>query len=86
MLQGTLPQGQHRTYSVCAPQDTASADLVALFEQVCQQTITVNRGAFTQPPRNMPKPWRGPVLPGWSPKVSLEQGVRRLMAQRQKDR
>jgi len=83
MEQGDLVAGQHRTYSICAPQDTSSADLVAQFQQATGAAVTVNRGAFTQPPRNMPTPWRGETLPGWSPKIDLAQGVSRLLAQRQ---
>lgn len=82
MEQGGLPVGQHRTFSVCASQDTSSAELVELFRQATGADLTVNRGAFTQPPRNMPKPWRGEILPGWSARVDLAQGVTRLLAQR----
>jgi nucleoside-diphosphate-sugar epimerase len=83
MEAGDIPAGQHRTFSVCAEQDTSSADLVAQFQQATGAEITVNRGAFTQPPRHMPIPWRGDALPGWSPKIDLATGIGRLLAQRQ---
>jgi nucleoside-diphosphate-sugar epimerase len=82
MEQGEQASGQHKVFSVCAARDTSASDLVALFQAATGQKLTVNRGAFTQPPRNMPTPWRGDVLPGWTAKVELADGIRRLLAQR----
>lgn len=82
MVAGQIAAGTAPVYSVCAAEDTAASQLVATFEEVSGQTLTVNRGAFTQPPRAMPVPWRGPVVPGWQAKVSLRDGVQRMMRAR----
>jgi nucleoside-diphosphate-sugar epimerase len=72
-------RGMHR-YSVCSGKDVTPVELSALFERIGSRRVTINRGAFPQPARSMPRPWRGPVVPGWEPRVSLEEGVSRILA------
>lgn len=54
-------------------------DTVALMEKVNQVTIPANWGANPASPRSNEKVIRvDPLLPGWSPEVSLEEGLRRF--------
>ena len=63
-------QGERRTIG----------ELVALFEEVGGQPVPQDRGKWPTPARAVETPWTGPVLPGWKPKVSLAEGIRRYIA------
>jgi nucleoside-diphosphate-sugar epimerase len=56
----------------------ALADLVA---KVGRRPIDARWGAKPYRPGTIMHPWRGPRLPGWQPSVSLEEGVRALIAE-----
>ena len=70
----------HR-HSVTSGYDVSATELVGLFEKIGNGNITVKRTEGTSASRRM-KPWRGNVLPGWTPKVNLEEGIRRIIAAR----
>ena len=54
-------------------------DTVSLMEKVNQVTIPANWGANPASPRSNEKVIRvDPLLPGWKPKVSLEEGLKRF--------
>lgn len=53
--------------------------LVDLFESVHGQPINRKQAGFAVPARHPDQPWRGEPVPGWQPRVSLEEGVRRFM-------
>jgi nucleoside-diphosphate-sugar epimerase len=61
--------------------DTAPTlqEVVAAFEQASQRPVPVARGAFEPAERHVTDPWRGPVLPGWAPRVDLEAGFRSML-------
>jgi len=66
-------------FCVRTGRETSSAELIHLFETIGGRPMTVRRGTFKQPDRVMDRTWPGPVLPGWQPQVSLEEGIRRLI-------
>ena len=68
------------TYCARSGVETSSADLVALFERLGGRSMFVRRGTFKQPDRVMDRTWHGPVLPGWTPKITVEQGIRRIIS------
>jgi nucleoside-diphosphate-sugar epimerase len=70
-------------YSVCSGDDVSGSELAALFEKIGGRELQTRRGAFAQPARAMPRPWRGPVVPGWVPRVTLEQGIARMLNQQE---
>jgi nucleoside-diphosphate-sugar epimerase len=71
--------GRVVNYSVCSGRDVTPMELVSLFERIGGRKIFTKRGEFPSPSRHMPRPWRGDVLPGWVPKVTLEDGVARIV-------
>ncbi len=71
-------------YSVSSGRDVAGGELVDLFGRIGGRTVAVNRGAFVPPARNMARPWRGVPLPGWTPSITLEEGVTRLLDERRR--
>ena len=72
-----IPGGTVTHYSVSSGREMSSAELVALFEQLERREITVKRGERRHPPRRV-RPWRGDSIPGWEPRVKLEEGIKRL--------
>ena len=77
---GKLVQEQEKTsaaYQVYDDRCLSLRDTVALMEQVNRVTIPVNWGAVPAASRSNEKVVRvDPLLPGWQPKVSLEEGLK----------
>ncbi|MDA8101139.1 MAG: NAD(P)-dependent oxidoreductase [Nitrospiraceae bacterium] len=74
----SLPAG-HETYSVSSGAPLRLRDLVALYEQVTGATLPITWGGRPYRPREVMTPWHDErPLPGWSPKISLEEGIRQL--------
>ncbi|MEX0864177.1 MAG: NAD(P)-dependent oxidoreductase [Acidimicrobiia bacterium] len=55
------------------------SDVVAAFERASGRPVPVASDAYPVPDRSIETPWRGPQVPGWAPKVSLEDGFRLLL-------
>lgn len=72
--------GQVRRYCVCSGKDTAGSELISLFERLSGRTMNVTRGDFVMPRRSMSRPWRGATPPGWAPRISLEEGISRVVS------
>jgi nucleoside-diphosphate-sugar epimerase len=69
------------TYGASGGETLTLRDLVAKFEAVSGLGVTAEWGVRASRPREMLTPWMvsGPP-PGWQPKVSLEDGIRALLA------
>lgn len=66
-------------YAVRTGEHIRLKDLFALFEKVTGKKIPVEWGKRPYRPREVFKPWStGTSLPGWRPKVSLEDGLKTL--------
>src|SRR5581483_7307465 len=70
-------------YSVSSGHDVNATELVRLFEQIGGGQIPIQRGTGRPSDRKI-VPWRGEMLPGWSPKIDLQQGIARIVAQRRR--
>lgn len=68
-----------KRYCITSGKYVTPRDLVALFEQVGKKRITVHNVQGLGNSRRR-KPWHGLVLPGWSPKIDLETGIRRMLS------
>ena len=68
----------HRVYGVSSGAPLALRDLVARFCAATGARVDVEWGGRPYREREVMTPWRGPVLPGWAPSVSLEEGLRSL--------
>jgi nucleoside-diphosphate-sugar epimerase len=67
-------------YSVSSGRDLTSSELVELFERVSGKALNVVQGNAA-PVRNL-TPWRGAGMPGWMPRISLEEGIVRILQSR----
>ncbi len=64
-------------YSVTCGRDVSSTELAALFEKITGNSLTI--ASHTTHSSRRVKPWRGVLVPGWSPRVSLEEGLTRML-------
>lgn len=70
------------TYGASGGETQTLRDLVARFEKVSGLTVDAEWGVRPSRPREMLTPWMvsGPP-PGWQPEVSLDDGIRALLAE-----
>lgn len=67
---------RHERYAVSSERRLPLKELVQLYAEVSGQNFMVNWGARAYRTREVMVPWNhGVTLPGWSQKVSLEQGM-----------
>ena len=68
------------TYSVCSDNPIQLKELVKIYEKVSNIKLNVAWGGRPYRAREVMHPWSGGVtLPGWSPKISIEEGVKKLL-------
>jgi nucleoside-diphosphate-sugar epimerase len=73
--------GQHETFAVRSGDPVKLRELVRLFSEVSGCAVPVHWGARSYRLREIMTPWKdGRDLPGWKPKISLSDGLRRLVA------
>ncbi len=65
-----------KTFAVSSGARYRLTGLVALFESIIGRSVATRQGAYTLPVRRISVPWTGPRLPGWEPKIKLEDGIR----------
>ena len=68
------------TYSVCSEESIQLRELVKIYENVSNTKLNVEWGGRPYRAREVMQPWSdGATLPAWSPKVSIEDGIRMLL-------
>ena len=68
------------TYSVRSDDPIQLKELVKIYEKVSNIKLNVEWGGRPYRAREVMHPWSGGVtLPGWSPKISIEEGVKKLL-------
>ena len=68
------------TYSVRSDDPIQLKELVKIYEKVSNIKLNVEWGGRRYRAREVMRPWSGGVtLPGWSPKISVEEGVKKLL-------
>lgn len=74
------PEPLTGSYAVGTGRHLNIQEIVALCEQVTGGDIPVRWGARPYRSIEVFHPWRGPYLPGWRPRIPLEEGIARLAA------
>ena len=67
------------SFSIDAEGHYTLEQIVRAFENVSGRKIRANWDAYKLPPRQITKPWKGPALPNWRARVSLDAGIERLL-------
>jgi nucleoside-diphosphate-sugar epimerase len=80
-LTGTLPAGATETYTVRSGEAVSLRQLAALVESLAGHPLPIRWGARAERAREVRRPSsRGERLPGWSPRISLRDGIQQLVA------
>lgn len=66
-------------YAVSSSNSISLKDAVTAYQRITGRTVQVAWGSRPYRERDVMKPWRGKPLPGWKAKVSLEEGIRRMV-------
>lgn len=70
---------QYEDYAVSYEKPMKLKDLVEIYQKVTGKSLTIEWGGRSYRPREVMVPWRkGKLLPGWTPKICLEDGIKRL--------
>jgi nucleoside-diphosphate-sugar epimerase len=76
-LVGTVDR--HATFAVSNPERCTLRELVRIYGEIVGRTLDIDWGALPYRPRETLVPWTtGRRLDGWMPRVSLEEGIRRM--------
>jgi nucleoside-diphosphate-sugar epimerase len=68
------------TYSVGSGRSIQLRELVKIYEDETGVTLNIEWGGRPYRTREVMQPWsRGVALPGWSPRTSLREGIRRIL-------
>lgn len=70
----------HQVYAVSSGCPLKLKELVALYEQIIETSLPIEWGKRPYREREVMLPWnRGKVLEGWTPTISLAEGIRRIV-------
>lgn len=76
---GVLPVGHH-VYAVSSGKPLPLRELVSIYEKVAGVNLPIDWGKRSYRPQEVMVPWsRGQSLAGWYPRVSLAEGIRRII-------
>jgi nucleoside-diphosphate-sugar epimerase len=68
-----------KDYNVSSGNRLTLRQIVSKYLHITGSNITVNWGEMDYRPRQIMRPWsKYPCLPGWSPKVTLDVGIRKM--------
>ncbi|OME77969.1 hypothetical protein BK120_25060 [Paenibacillus sp. FSL A5-0031] len=75
---------KNEVYSVSSQQPIPLKELAGIIEKIMDVPLQVNWGGRPYHPREIMIPWnKGAVVPKWKPKITLEEGIKRLIEQQQ---
>lgn len=76
---GGIPEHTFARYSVSSGEDITALELVHRFERRAGRNLQIARDSAPSPARRI-KPRRGEAVPGWKPRITLEDGIDRIVA------
>jgi nucleoside-diphosphate-sugar epimerase len=76
---GYIPTHTFSRYSVSSGEDITALELVHRFERQAGRNLQITRDSAPPPSRRI-KPRRSEPLPGWKPRITLEDGIDRILA------
>lgn len=75
---------QREQYAVCSGNPIQLKALVQMYCRITGKQLLIEWGGRPYRPREVMIPWnKGMTLPGWQPKVSIEEGMRRIVKAKQ---
>lgn len=75
-----MPVPRHDVFSLATGERLTVKEIVTLLTRLSNADVKVNWGTVPKRERDVMEPWTGgKQLPGWAPKISLEDGLRHLL-------
>lgn len=69
------------SFAVSAAKGLSLKEIAAVYEKAAGRRLSIDWGGRPYRPREVMTPWnRGALLPGWRPKVNLEDGLTRMLS------
>ena len=69
-----------KSFAISSGNRMTLKELVNMFEKVTGKKLNINWGKRPYRPREVMIPWeKGKAIPGWKPRVSLEEGIRKTL-------
>lgn len=69
-----------KTFVISSSKRFTLKKLASIFEKVTKNKLKINWGGRQYRPREVMVPWnKGEKIPGWKPKISIEEGIRRTL-------
>jgi nucleoside-diphosphate-sugar epimerase len=75
---GGIPDRALSRYSVSSAEDITALELVRRFERRAGRNLRIAHDSAPAPSRRI-KPRRGVAVPGWKPRITLEDGIDRIL-------
>lgn len=67
-----------KSFAISAPERMSLRALAKVFEKITGATLSINWGKKPYRPREVMEPWtQGEHIPGWKPKITLEDGIKK---------
>lgn len=76
---GEIPARALSRYSVSSGEEITALELVHRFGRRAGRNLRISHDSAAAPPRRI-KPRRGAPVPGWTPRITLEDGIDRIVA------
>lgn len=75
-----INNGMHKKYAICTGRKLTLKEIVQIFEIESKLSIKANFGKLQYRKREIMEPWCNcEILPNWKSKISLEEGIRRIL-------
>ena len=71
---------RHKSYLVSSGKPISLKKIVNLYEHEVDKKLMIEWGKLQYRPRQIMYPWaKGKLLPGWEPKINLQEGIKQLV-------
>jgi len=67
------------SYALTGGERQPISELIRIFEEIGGKLIATEKKEDLPGVKRVLKPWDGPILPGWQPKISLRTGIQRFL-------
>lgn len=74
------PKGSIECFALRGAETMTLREFIAEFGHIARTPPDVSFGARPYREREVMRAWTGPVLPGWVPRIGLQEGIRQLLA------
>ena len=68
-----------QSYALTGGERRHISELIKFFEEIGNKCIITEKKEDLPGVKRVLNPWKGPILPGWRPKVSLRDGIQRFL-------